>query len=159
MFLEYSGNTISWLLEFAKRSTFVIIKSCTFSTKTTFPSRTFQKIFSFKMFPGCPEHCNAEGTLSEYSRNTAWRLGIFVTPKITYSYWFITILIFSILKMIIFSLYLKISSIISLIAFFPSLKTFLIFLSSQSLISSFFSIKKMFLMSNCGINCFFFSFF
>ena len=111
------------------------------------------------MFPGCPEHCNAEGTLSEYSRNTAWRLGIFVTPKITYSYWFITILIFSILKMIIFSLYLKISSIISLIAFFCSLKTFLIFLSSQSLISSFFSIKKMFLMSNCSINCFFFSFF
>ena len=61
--------------------------------------------------------------------------------------------------MIIFSLYLKISSIISLIAFFSSLKTFLIFLSSQSLISSCFSIKKMFLMSNCSINCFFFSFF
>ena len=28
------------------------------------------------MFPGCPEHCNAEGTLSEYSRNIACRLGI-----------------------------------------------------------------------------------
>ena len=23
------------------------------------------------MFPGCPEHCNIEGTLSEYSRNIA----------------------------------------------------------------------------------------
>ena len=27
------------------------------------------------MFPGCPEHCNVEGTLSEYSRNIAWCLG------------------------------------------------------------------------------------
>ena len=27
------------------------------------------------MFPGCPEHCNVEGTLSEYSRNIACRLG------------------------------------------------------------------------------------
>ena len=27
------------------------------------------------MFPGCPEHCNAEETLSEYSRNIACRLG------------------------------------------------------------------------------------
>ena len=31
------------------------------------------------MFPGCPEHCNAEETLSEYSRNTACRLGYMVT--------------------------------------------------------------------------------
>ena len=27
------------------------------------------------MFPGCPEHCNAEGTLNEYSWNIACRLG------------------------------------------------------------------------------------
>ena len=27
------------------------------------------------MFPGCPEHCNVEGTLSEYSRNIPCRLG------------------------------------------------------------------------------------
>ena len=27
------------------------------------------------MFPGCPEHCNAERTLSEYSPNIACRLG------------------------------------------------------------------------------------
>ena len=27
------------------------------------------------MFPRCPEHCNAEGTLSEYFRNIACRLG------------------------------------------------------------------------------------
>ena len=27
------------------------------------------------MFPGCLEHCNAEVTLSEYSRNIACRLG------------------------------------------------------------------------------------
>ena len=50
MFLDYSASIISRLLEFAKRSIFVIIKSYTFNTKTTFPSRT-SKIFSFKMFP------------------------------------------------------------------------------------------------------------
>ena len=27
------------------------------------------------MFPGCPEHCNVEGKLSEYSRNIASRQG------------------------------------------------------------------------------------
>ena len=27
------------------------------------------------MFPGCPEHCNAEGTLSDYSWNIACLLG------------------------------------------------------------------------------------
>ena len=41
MFLEYSGNISSGLLELAKRSTFIIIKSYDFSIKTTFPSRTF----------------------------------------------------------------------------------------------------------------------
>ena len=25
------------------------------------------------MFPGCPEHCNAEGTLSEHSRKIVFR--------------------------------------------------------------------------------------
>ena len=27
------------------------------------------------MFPGCSEHCNAEGTLCKYSRNIACQLG------------------------------------------------------------------------------------
>ena len=75
MFFEYSGNITSWLLEFAKRSTFVIVKSYILNTKTIFPSRIFYKIFSFKMFPGCSEDCNVEGTLSKYSRNIACRLG------------------------------------------------------------------------------------
>ena len=44
MFFEYSGNTALWLLEFAKKSTFVIIKSYTLNTKTTFPSRIFLNI-------------------------------------------------------------------------------------------------------------------
>ena len=30
------------------------------------------------MFPGCPEHCNAEGTHSECSRNIACRLDCFL---------------------------------------------------------------------------------
>ena len=41
MFLEYSGNITLWSLEFAKRSTFVIIKSYPFNTKATFPSSIF----------------------------------------------------------------------------------------------------------------------
>ena len=41
MLLEYSGNTTLLLLEFGKRSTFVIIKSYIFNTKTTFPLRNF----------------------------------------------------------------------------------------------------------------------
>ena len=41
MLLEYSGNITSWLLEFAKRSTFFIIKSYTFNTKIAFPLRIF----------------------------------------------------------------------------------------------------------------------
>ena len=40
---EYSGNITSWLLEFVKRSTFFVIKSYTFNTKTTFPSKNFLK--------------------------------------------------------------------------------------------------------------------
>ena len=50
MFLKYSGNITSWLLDFAKRSPFVINKPYTFNIKTTFPSRNFKKIFSFKIF-------------------------------------------------------------------------------------------------------------
>ena len=41
MFFEYFGNIALWLLDFAKRSTFVIVKSYTFNTNI---------IFSFKMF-------------------------------------------------------------------------------------------------------------
>ena len=41
IFLVYSGNITFWLLEFAKRSTFVVINSHTFNTKITFPLRTF----------------------------------------------------------------------------------------------------------------------
>ena len=36
MFLEYFENITSWLLEFAKISTFAIIKSYTFNTKYNF---------------------------------------------------------------------------------------------------------------------------
>ena len=32
------------------------------------------------MFAGCPEHFNAEGTLSEYPRNIACRLGANCSP-------------------------------------------------------------------------------
>ena len=32
------------------------------------------------MFPGCLEYCNAERTLSEYSRNIAYRLGYYLRP-------------------------------------------------------------------------------
>ena len=71
MFLKYSGNITSWLLEFVKRSTFVTIKSHAFNTKTTFPSRTFKKSFPLKCSLNVPEHYNAEGTLIEYSRNIA----------------------------------------------------------------------------------------
>ena len=55
-FVECFSNILETLLcdylEFAKRSTFVIIKSYNFNTKKTFSSRTFKKICSFKMFPG-----------------------------------------------------------------------------------------------------------
>ena len=53
MSLKYSGNVTSLLLEFAKRSRFVIIISYTFNTKTTFPLRTLIKIISFKVFLEC----------------------------------------------------------------------------------------------------------
>ena len=69
MFLEYCGNITSKLLEFAKRSAFSIIKSYTFNTKTTFPSRTFQKIFLFKMFPRCSPDVPDIATLGEHPEN------------------------------------------------------------------------------------------
>ena len=69
MFLEYSGHITSWLLEFAKRSTFVIIKSYTLNTKTTFPSRTLKKIFSSKMFRKCSLDVPNTATLREHTAN------------------------------------------------------------------------------------------
>ena len=69
MFLEYSGNITKWLLEFAERSTFVIIKSYTFNTKATFPSRTFKKIFSLKMFTKCSLDVLNIVTLREHTAN------------------------------------------------------------------------------------------
>ena len=69
MFLEYSGNITLRLLEFAKRSIFVIIKSYTFNTKTTFPSRTFCKVFFFKMLPKCSLDVPNIVTLGEHSVN------------------------------------------------------------------------------------------
>ena len=55
------------LLEFSKRSTFVIAKSYTFNTKTTFPLRSFLNIFSFKMFPKCFLNARNIATLREHS--------------------------------------------------------------------------------------------
>ena len=40
------------------------------------------------MFPGCPEHCNVEGTLSEYSWNIACRLGVVSHSELYYDYHF-----------------------------------------------------------------------
>ena len=71
MFLVYSGNITLLLLEFAKRSTFVIIKSYTFNTKKTFPMRTFQKISSFKIFPKCFLDAPNIAALRENSANAA----------------------------------------------------------------------------------------
>ena len=68
MFLEYSENITSSLLKFAKRSTFVIIKSYTFNTKTTFPSRTLKKK-SFKMFPKCSLDVPNIATFREHTSN------------------------------------------------------------------------------------------
>ena len=48
MLLEYSGNITLRLLEFAKRSTFVIIKSYLFNTKATFSSRLSKNLFPLK---------------------------------------------------------------------------------------------------------------
>ena len=69
MYLKCSPNITLWLLEFAKRSAFVTIKSYTFNTKTTFPWRTFSKIFSFKMFPKYSLDVPNIATLREHSAN------------------------------------------------------------------------------------------
>ena len=69
MLLEYSGNITLWLQKFAKRSIFVIIKSYTFNTKSTFPLRTFYKIFFFKMSPKCSLDVLNIVTLREHSVN------------------------------------------------------------------------------------------
>ena len=69
MLLEYSGNITSRLLEYAKRSTFIIIKSYTFSTKTTFPSITFQKHFFLKIFTKCSLDVPHIARLREHSAN------------------------------------------------------------------------------------------
>ena len=69
MFLEYSGNITLWLPELAKRSIFVITKSYTFNTKTTFPSRTLYNIFFFKMFPKSSLDVPNIVTLREHSAN------------------------------------------------------------------------------------------
>ena len=44
------------------------------------------------MFPGCPEHCNVEGTLSEYSRNIVFRLGGSIPAKYIVSFLHLQIL-------------------------------------------------------------------
>ena len=66
MFFECSGNIALWLLELAKRSTFVIHKSYIFNAKTTFTSRIFFKKNS-------PLKCSLDtrkiATLREHSVN------------------------------------------------------------------------------------------
>ena len=151
MFLEYSGNIISWLLEFAKRSTFVIIKSYTFNTKNNFSIKNFLKNLFLWNVPWMSQ------TLQHWG-NTRWIFLEYCMPagNIRYSKNYLLLLVYNNFLFLYSQndfLHLKISSIISLIAFLSSLKTFLI---SLLIISSSFSIKKMFLMCNCGMNCFFF---
>ena len=50
MFFEYSGNIALWLLEFTKRSTFVIIKSYTFTTKAILTQKQFFHWEFFKKY-------------------------------------------------------------------------------------------------------------
>ena len=90
MFLKYSGNITFWLLKFAKRSTFIIIKSYTFNTKTTFPLRIFKKIFSIKMFPKCSLNVPNIATLRKHSANIPriLRAGWVLNPEIYLFYLF-----------------------------------------------------------------------
>ena len=87
MFFVYSGNIALWLLEFAKRSSFVIVKSYTFNTKTNFSSSIFLKIFSFKMFLKCSLDIWNFATLKEYSTNipgilcASWEVILIITKK------------------------------------------------------------------------------
>ena len=70
MFFEYFGNIDLSLLEFAKKgSTFIIVRSYTFNTITTFPSKTFLKLFSFNMFPKCSPDTRNIAMLREHSAN------------------------------------------------------------------------------------------
>ena len=73
-FVECSTNILEILLcdqwNLPKRSIFVIVKR-----KNNFYIENFLKIFSFKMFPGSPEHCKVERMLNQYSRNIVYRLG------------------------------------------------------------------------------------
>ena len=66
------------LLEFTKRSTFVIVQSYTFNTKTTFPLIIFKKIFSSKMFPKFSVDTQNMAALREHSANI---------PRILHASW------------------------------------------------------------------------
>ena len=69
MFFEYSSNIALRSLEFRKRSTFVIVKSYTFNTKTNFVSKIFLKNIFFKIFPKCYLNARNIATLREHSAN------------------------------------------------------------------------------------------
>ena len=58
-FVKYSSNILETLL-------------CDY---WNLPKDQHLLLLNHTMFPECPEHCNAEGTLSEYSCNVACRLG------------------------------------------------------------------------------------
>ena len=79
IFVEYSSNILEALLRdywILPKDQHLLLSNHTLLTqKQLFHRELFQKIFSFKMFPGCYENCNAKRTLSEYSRNIACRLG------------------------------------------------------------------------------------
>ena len=68
-FFQYSEKSALQLLEFAKRSTFHIVKLYTFNTKTTFRARIFLKKISFKMFPKCYLDVQNIATMKEHSAN------------------------------------------------------------------------------------------
>ena len=78
MFLEYSENITSRLLELKMNICYYQVIHFK-RKKQLFHRELFKKSFHVKwslIIPGCPEHCNAEETLSEYSRNIASRLGM-----------------------------------------------------------------------------------
>ena len=52
-----------------KKSTFITTNSYNFNTKTIFPSKTFKKIFSFKIFRKCSLHVPNIVTLRDHSTN------------------------------------------------------------------------------------------
>ena len=70
-FVECSSNILETFIRDSwdvSKETF-IIKSYTFIAKTTFPSRTFKKFFSFKMSPKCSLDAPNIATLREHSAN------------------------------------------------------------------------------------------